>query len=113
MPCDWKKVKGSGHDEPPIYACEESKSEDIADCDFCCTKCDCSCWAEEEENRVEMAVSALTSELSRSMGAHSFAADIARGTKIGKEGQQIMAKALLRLRLAAYEVIDAIEEENS
>jgi len=57
--CEWEQLKGTGfgHDEPAIYRCIWSKSEDVdpkcinenaVNADPCCAICKCTCDLEEE-----------------------------------------------------------------
>lgn len=51
MSCEWKKVKGTGWDEPEIYRCMYSRCEDVnPSCprEECCELCGCDCEVEED-----------------------------------------------------------------
>jgi hypothetical protein len=57
------------------------------------------------------ALLALAKELSRSGSVSLMADDIVKGIKVGKEGKQLLAGAFLRLKVAAYAVIDTQYED--
>ena len=57
MSCEWEKIKGTGIDEPAVYRCQVSRSEEAnEDCpnfntEFqCCIKCICDCEEQIELN---------------------------------------------------------------
>lgn len=50
MSCEWEKVRGTGHDAPPVYRCETSRSEDQRDACSCCVVCECACERELDDD---------------------------------------------------------------